>query len=109
MKTQLKADKIFKFPENHLCLQMHFKLIPSVVTLLVMSNTFISVFIFLQQEPLTLRGAGVLIYLLICSRAGGRKTERRRRVDGQMESLRGGSSGGSYFYLPISHPVDVGG
>lgn len=69
------------------------------------------VFIYLQREPLSLRGAGVLIYLLICPGAGGRETGRRRCADAQMETWRGLKEveGHGYFYLCESHPLDVGG
>lgn len=58
-----------------------------------------AMFFFLQQEPLTLRAAGDLIYLLICLGAVGGKTKRRRRrVDAQMESWRGRRRG--ELFLP---------
>lgn len=62
----------------------------------------ILVFIYLQREPLTFRGTGVLIYLPIHSEAGGGEAERqRRRVLTQMERWRVEGGGGAWIFLPL--------
>lgn len=65
-----------------------------------------SMFIFLQQDPLALRAAGVLICLGAVGRENRKKEETSGRPDGKLEREKEGES---YFYLPESHPLDAGG